>query len=159
MAYSTFGRSFKHGSIQMVAGWTVTVTTDAGDLSWSVPKPVVQQIQRGDLSSAGSHPIAGPEEPISLTFTVIVTAFATASSTVATPWGVMTGASGFTSVGATGEVHQFQLVFAITDPAGGATETITFAKCFLDGSIDFAEGEPDTLTANCLDWETNVVLT
>jgi hypothetical protein len=158
MAYDTYGRSFKHGSITLTENsaspgpYSVVIVTDQGDLSWTEPKPVVQQIQRGNIASTGSHPIAGPDEAVTWSFTGIITKFAGAT-TVATPYSITKG-TGFASVGSAGEVYMFQMVYTITHPDTTTTaETITFAKCFLEGSLDISEGEPSTFSFSGADWE------
>ena len=162
MAYETLQRNLKHGTITISDGATTPLTcaihADSGDLTATIPQPVYQQIQRGDITAAGSHPLPGPDEPISLSFTNVMTNFVTASSDY-TPWDMLTddhrtSSSRFTSVGAAGEKYQVKIAFAIANPnAAGNSETVTFNYAFLEGSIDFAEGEPNTITVNMLDWE------
>lgn len=157
-AYENFSRSFRHGSIAISDGTgtpkTCTVVTDEGDVSWSVPKEVAQVIQRGNVAGTGSHPIQGDFLPCPFSFTARVSRLYTTTSFY-TPYDIITDhGGGFESVGSTGEVYMTSIVFTITDPTGGITsETITFAKCFPEGSVDFSEGDPNTISFSLLDWE------
>jgi hypothetical protein len=165
MAYDNFSRSFKHGALTLTEGstspgpYSVVVLLDQGDLSWTEPHTVIQHIQRGDITADGSHPIAGPDEAVTWSFTGLVSAFSGAT-TAATPYSITKG-TGFVSVGTTGESYQFAMAYALAHPDGttGNAQTITFNYCLLEGTVDISEGEPSTISFSGLDWETQPTIT
>jgi hypothetical protein len=167
MAYDTFSRSFKHGSLVLTDGtaspgpYSVTVILDQGDLSWTESHQVIQHIQRGSIASDGSHPIAGLDEACTWSFTGIVSKFAGAT-TVSTPYSITNNYDAtHTSVGTAGEAYQFKMVYTLAHPDGtsGNSQTITFNYCMLEGTVDISEGEPSTMTFSGLDWELRPVFT
>jgi len=131
------------------AAASITVTIEDGDIAWTERHPANIISDRGVLD----HARAGNEEPVELSFSVLHAGFASgnvASGTVSL-YEMLTktgGASGYTSDEPNSDVWAVVIAVAISDPAGGATETLTFAR-FIPEEISFQEGDPsDTLSCS-----------
>lgn len=137
-------RSLKDGTIKIAdAGGTgganvVTVDVEEGDLSFTERTPVNIISDRGVLHSARK----ANEEPVELSFSMRFQSFSTHAST--TPYDALTktgGASAWVSDEPNSDVYAVIIEFTIADPAGGASEVLTFAR-FCPEERPFQEGDP-----------------
>ena len=139
-------RSLKDGTITLLDGAatpaSVTVDVEDGDLSWTERTPVDIVVDRGVLA----HARASNEQPVEIAFSMIFQSLSTHATL--TPYDALKnsgGASAWTSDEPNSDAWAVTLQFVIGDPAGGASETITFAR-FCPEEIVFQEGTPyDTL--------------
>ena len=134
----------------------ITVDLEDGGLSWTEKTPVNIIKDRGILD----HARLAEEEPVELSITMKFQSFSTHAAT--TPYDAVTqtnGASAWVSDEPNSDAYAVILEIVIDDPAGGADETITFARlCITERS--FAEGDPfDTLSFSGLGVETSPSLT
>jgi hypothetical protein len=95
------------------------------------------------------HARLGNEEPVDLSFSVMFQSLSTHAST--TLYDGITksgGASAWVSDEPNSDVYAVIVEFTVTDPAGGASEVLTFAR-FIPEEISFQEGDPsDTLAVS-----------
>lgn len=148
-------RSLRDGSIQVadnsgVGGANkVTVDIEEGDLAWTEHRPVNIILDRGVLN----HPRKANDQPIDLAFSVKHAGFlaGNVASGAISLYEALTltgGAAAWVSSSANTDAKSVDIVFTITDPAGGAAETVTFTE-FCAEDISFKEGDPfDTLAVS-----------
>jgi len=144
-------RSLKDATVKIAdasgtgGGNVVTVDVEEGDLSYTERSPANIILDRGVLD----HARKGNEEPLELSFSMKFQSFSTHVSP--SPYDALTktgGASAWVSDEPNSDAYAVIVEIVITDPAGGASETITFAR-FLPEEISFAEGDPnDTLSVS-----------
>lgn len=154
-------RSLKDGTLKIAdAGGTgganvITVDLEDGDLAWTERDPVNVIHDRGVLD----HARKANEEPIELSFSMKFQSFSTHASI--TPYDALTktgGASAWVSDEPNSDVYAVILEFTIADPAGGASEVVTFAR-FCPEERSFAEGDPhNTLSVSGRGIETKPTL-
>lgn len=120
----------------------ITVDLEDGGISYTEKTPVNIIKDRGVLD----HARLAEEEPVEGQITMKFQSFSTHAST--TPYDAVTGtggASGWTSDEST-DVYAVIIEVTIVDPAGGASETITFERVCVEDK-EFTEGDPyDTLS-------------
>ena len=121
----------------------VTVDLEDGGLSYTEKKPVSIIKDRGVLD----HARLADEEPVDISLTMKYQSHSTHAST--TPYDALTqtgGASGWSSDEPNSDVYAVIIELTIVDPAGGASEVLTFARVCIE-EISFTEGdEYDTLS-------------
>jgi hypothetical protein len=136
-------RNLRDGTLKIAdAGGTgganvVTVDLEDGGLSWSQKTPANIIKDRGVLD----HARLADEEPVTLNFQLKFQSFSTHAAT--TPYDALTqtgGASAWVSDEPNSDVYAVILEFTIVDPAGGASEVVTFARV-CDIQIDPSEGD------------------
>lgn len=136
-------RNLRDGTIKIAdAGGTgganvVTVDLEDGGLSWNEKTPVNIIKDRGILD----HARLADEEPVDITLSMKFQSISTHAAT--TPYDAVTqtgGASAWVSDEPSSDVYAVIIEIVIADPAGGASETITFARVCIE-SIDTAEGD------------------
>lgn len=136
-------RNLRDGTIKIAdAGGTgganvITVDLEDGGLSWNEKTPVNIIKDRGILD----HARLADEEPVDISLTMKFQSFSTHAAI--TPYDAVTqtgGASAWVSDEPNSDVYAVIIELTITDPAGGASETITFARVCTE-SIDAAEGD------------------
>ena len=134
----------------------ITVDLEDGGLSWTEKTPVNIISDRGILD----HARLAEEVPVELSITMKFQSFSTHAGT--TPYDAVTqtgGAAGWGSDEPNSDVYAVILEIVIDDPAGGADETITFARLCIE-EVSFTEGEPfDTLSFSGRGVETSPSLT
>lgn len=136
---------------------TITLTLHDGDLSWTRTSPVVNVLDRGDLS----HMRRREQEPVTGRFTLKFVEFVSSGAPAdPSPYEALHqigAAAGWTSTNDdNGDVYTLELVFTISnpDPSGG-DETVTFAK-LCPTEVQFHEGdECNTLRVDFQDFETS----
>jgi hypothetical protein len=144
-------RSLRDGVVKIAdAGGTgganvVTVDLEDGGLSYTERTPVNIIKDRGVLS----HARLGEEEPVDLSLAM---KFQSLTTHVAIPpyeaLKKIGGAAAWVSDEPNSDVYAVIIEIVIDDPAGGADETLTFAR-FCPEEIAFTEGdEYDTLTVS-----------
>ncbi|MCH7908140.1 MAG: hypothetical protein IIB38_00810 [Candidatus Hydrogenedentes bacterium] len=124
---------------------TVTVDIEEGDLSYVERRPVDPILDRGALS----HFRPAEDESVSLGFSMKFQSFT--KHVDPSPHDVLTqqgGASAWLSQETDSDPWAIDLVFTVTDPAGGSSEVISFDR-FHPEEIAFSEAEPhDTLVVS-----------
>lgn len=137
-------RSLRDGTIKIAdsggtgGGNVVTVDVEEGDLSFTERHPANIIMDRGVLD----HARLANEEPVELSFSMRFQSLSTHVSP--SPYDALTktgGASAWVSDEPNSDVYGVIIEIVITDPAGGAAETLTFAR-FIPEEISFAEGDP-----------------
>jgi len=136
-------RKLKDGTIKIAdasgtgGGNVITVDLEDGGLSWNEKTPINIIKDRGVLD----HARLADEEPVDISLSM---KFQSLSSHAAiTPYDAVTqagGASAWVSDEPDSDVYAVILELTIADPAGGASEVITFARVCIE-SIDTAEGD------------------
>ena len=120
-----------------------TVDVEEGDFSFTIRQPANIISDRGVLD----HARKGNEEPIEFSFSMQFQSFSTHAAP--SPYDLVTKtgtASAYTSDEPNSDVWAIIIEVTITDPAGGASEVLTFERCLVE-EITFTEGDPsDTLT-------------
>ena len=141
-------RSLRDGTVKIADdGGTagpdvVTVDVEEGDFAYTERSPINVIHDRGVLD----HSRLADEEPLSYSVGMRFQSFSTHATI--TPYDAVTktgGAAAWTSDEPSSDVYAVILELAVTDPAGGASETITIARAAIE-EVAFAEGNPhDTL--------------
>jgi len=127
---------------------------DEGNLQFTVASNVEQILDRGTLS----HMRPGDEAAVEGSFAVKFTEFLNQGSNPTTPWEafkqVGNAASWVSTNDDEGGVYTIGLRFTVRSTSTDEEdERITFAKVVAT-SIQFQEGNPNTLTVNFIDFET-----
>ena len=145
MAVSSISRNLRDGNIVVSDGDSpansISISLDSGDLRWTVRQQTIEVVDRGQL--AQTRP--GDEQPVDVEFTAGWTQLADLSTGGATAlqlYEMLTFAAGagVVSTSPAGQQNTLTIVFTVTDPAGGASETITFAK-FYHRFVEPREGD------------------
>ncbi len=148
MAVTNVVRNLRDGELVIKDGTTptplsLTVLLDEGDLSWTQQANTIEVKDRGSIS--GGHTRKGDEESISLSFTAKWTQLLGKSADAGDPlqlyeFLMFVSGTNVVSTSATGEQDTLQLEFTILDPAGVASEKVTFAKVYRE-SLTMSEGD------------------
>ena len=141
-------RSLRDGTVKIAdaagtgGGNVVTVDVEEGDFSYTERSPINVIHDRGVLD----HSRLADEEPLSYSVGMRFQSFSTHTAT--TPYDAVTktgGASGWATDEPSSDVYAVILELVISDPAGGAAETVTIERAAVE-EVAFAEGNPhDTL--------------
>ncbi len=113
----------------------MTIDVEDGDLSWTEAAPVNIISDRGVLD----HARLANEVPIEWRFSMKYQSHTLHVSP--SPYDALTqtgGASSWTSDEPNSDAYAVIIEFTMTDPAGGASEVVTFVRCFPE-SIEFTE--------------------
>lgn len=132
----------------------ILLCCEDGDLKFVVEEKAVNVFDRG----AYSHSRLGDETLVKGSFSVQFREFLLQSTNPITPWEafkLVGGAAAWTTTNDDGgDVPTIGLRFTIRSPSTSEEdERVTFAKVHAD-TIDFAEGDPNKLTVNFTDFET-----
>lgn len=148
MAVSNLVRNLRDAELVLKDGTAGTplslaVLLDEGDLSWTEKVNTIEIKDRGSLS--GGHLRKGDEESVSLSFSAKWTQLIGKAANAVDPlqlYEFLTFASGtdVTSTSADGEQETLTFEFSIIDPAGVASEMVTFAKVYRE-SLSMTEGD------------------
>jgi len=154
MAQVTLTRNMTNGILKLKdntgSPQTLTLKVAEGNFTWTVGKEFSQYRERGVLLDVRS----GPQQAVTWSFECRFTKAGPFSGTPFQAYGFLTQQSGHTivSTATTGWAPSIEIEFTITDPAGGASEVFTFAKCYVE-SVTPAEGDPNTISASGFDFE------
>ena len=121
------------------AGESLTVVLDDGDLTWTETTNTVEVKDRGSIAAGHTRP--GDEESVELSFTAKWTVLAGGAGDPMGLYEVLSfSRDGLVSTSGPGEQRTLTLAFTVADPAGGAGETVTFAKVYRQ-SLTMSEAE------------------
>jgi hypothetical protein len=126
---------------------SLTVLLDAGDLSWTQRQRTIEVKDRGSI--ADGHTRKGDDESVSLSFTARWTQLIGKSASPGDPLQLyetlmFASGSGVASTSADGEQDTLTFEFTILDPAGAASEKVTFEKVYRE-SLTMSEGDDSNL--------------
>ena len=152
MAVSNITRNLRDGELVIkdsgLAG-SLTVLLDEGDLTWTQRQNTIEVKDRGSIVQG--HTRRGDEESVTLSFTAKWTQLLGTAIDAADPLQLyeMLMFHENANVGSTsgpGEQQTLTFEFSILDPAGVASEKITFAKVYRE-SLTMSEGNDTNLIA------------
>ena len=154
MAHSTVVKNFRDGTLSVADGAgspaAHTVAFEAGDFSVSGlmanHKEVTTYLDRGDLGSVRYTNQTFPSGSFSLHFTDLTDAGYSTLADLLLKKG--SHASAVSTLGANAEVYAVKLTLTIegTDHGDSADHTIVLDDCTC--SVDFAEGDPNSLSVS-----------
>jgi len=126
---------------------TLTVLLDEGDLSWTQKQQTIEIKDRGSI--AAGHLRKGDDESVSLSFTAKWTQLISRANDNADPLALyetlmFLPAANLTSTSQPGEQQTLTLEFTVLDPAGNASEKITFEKVYRV-ALSMSEGDDANL--------------
>jgi len=148
MAVTNLTRNLRDGELVILDGSTptpksLTVVLDEGDLTWTERARTIEVKDRGSIADGHTRP--GEEESVQLSFTARWTQLLGRFATDADPLQLyefinfLSGLS-IASTSQSGEQQTLQYEFTVTDPAGVASEKISFAKVYKE-TLVLAEGD------------------
>ncbi len=148
MAVSNLVRNLRDAELVLRDGASPTalslaVLLDEGDLSWTEKVNTIEIKDRGKIS--GGHLRRGDDESVSLSFSAKWTQLIGKAASSGDPlqlYEFLTFASGagIKSTSADGEQETLTFEFTILDPAGVASEKVTFSKVYRE-SLSMNEGD------------------
>ncbi len=148
MAVTNLVRNLRDGELVIKDGSSnsLTVLLDQGDLSWTQRLQTIEVKDRGSISNG--HLRKGDDESVSVSFSARWTQLIGGESDPLQLYEMLTFRSGadLTSTSSTGQRETLTLEFTVTDPAGVASEKITFSKVYRE-TLTMSEGdEANTIT-------------
>jgi hypothetical protein len=153
MPISQLTRNLRDGELVIRDGsnppLTLTLLLDEGDLTWTQRQRTLEIKDRGSI--AAGHTRKGDEESVSLSFTARWTQLLGRSVNAADPLQLyemlmFAAGSGVVSTSSPGEQETLTLEFTVRDPAGVASERVTFEKVYRE-SLTMSEGNESNLIA------------
>ncbi len=148
MAVSNLVRNLRDAELVLRDGasptaLTLAVLLDEGDLSWTEKVNTIEIKDRGKIS--GGHLRQGDDESVSVSFSAKWTQLIGKAASSGDPlqlYEFLTFASGagISSTSADGEQETLTFEFTILDPAGVASEKVTFSKVYRE-SLSMTEGD------------------
>lgn len=154
MSVSTITRNLRDGELVIRDAATptpnsLTVVLDEGDLSWTVRSSTIEVLDRGSISAGHTRP--GDDESTVLSFTARWTQLIGHAASPADPlqlYEFLMFLSGTDAVSTSpaGEQNTLQFEFTVLDPAGVASEKITFSRVYRE-SLSLSEGDASNLIA------------
>ena len=166
MAISNVTRNLRDGELVIRDGsetpLTLTVILDEGDLTWTQRQRTIEIKDRGSI--AQGHTRKGDEESISISFSARWTQLLGKAANAADPlqlYEVLTFASGteITSTSAAGEQDTLTFEFTVMDPAGVASERITFEKVYRESLTLSEDNEANLISFTGRAFTTSPVIT
>lgn len=151
MAVSQLTRNLRDGELIIKDGSSpplaLTVVLDEGDLTWTQRQRTIEIKDRGSI--AAGHTRKGDDESITLSFSARWTQLIGKSANSADPlqlFELLTFADGSnaTSTSSPGEQETLTFEFTVLDPAGVASEQITFNKVYRE-SLTLSEDKDSNL--------------
>jgi hypothetical protein len=146
MPISQLTRNLRDGELVILDGSatpkSLTVLLDEGDLTWTQRQRTIEVKDRGSI--AAGHTRKGDDESVALSFTARWTQLLGRSVSGADPLQLyemlmfLEGAD-LVSTSPAGEQETLTLQFTVLDPAGQASERITFEKVYRE-SLTMSEG-------------------
>lgn len=153
MPISQLTRNLRDGELVIRDGshppLALTLLLDEGDLTWTQRQRTLEIKDRGSI--AAGHTRKGDEESVSLSFTARWTQLLGRSVNAADPLQLyemlmFAAGSGVVSTSSPGEQETLTLEFTVRDPAGVASERVTFEKVYRE-SLTMSEGNESNLIA------------
>lgn len=151
MAVSNLTRNLRDGELVIKdgSGTLLTVLLDQGDLTWTQRQQTIEVKDRGSIS--GGHLRKGDEESTTLSFTAKWTQLIGKSASSGDPlqlYETLTfqSGSGVTSTSPAGQQQTLTFEFTVIDPAGVASEKISFSKVYRE-TLTMSEGDESNLIA------------
>ena len=148
MTVSTITRNLRDGELVIRDAASpvpnsLTVVLDEGDLSWTVRASTIEVLDRGSIAAGHTRP--GDDESTSLSFSARWTQLIGRAAVPADPlqlyeFLMFLSGSGAVSTSPAGQQNTLQFEFTVLDPAGVASEKITFAKVYRE-SLSMSEGD------------------
>lgn len=148
MAVSNLVRNLRDAELVLKDGTTpsplsLTVVLDEGDLEWTERQTTIEIKDRGRIS--GGHLRRGEDESVTISFSAKWTQLFGKSITNTDAlqlYEFLTFASGtgLKSTSNAGEQNTLTFEFTVLDPAGIASERVTFSKVYQE-SLSMSEGE------------------
>lgn len=146
MAVTNLVRNLRDGELVIKDGSSpvksLTLLLDEGDLTWTQRTRTLEVKDRGSI--AAGHLRKGDDESVSLSFSAKWTQLIGKSANSADPlqlyeFLMFASGLGVNSTSSAGEQETLQFEFTVTDPAGAASEKITFGKVYRE-SLTMSEG-------------------
>ncbi len=167
MAVTNLVRNLRDGELVIKDGTSgtplsMTVLLDEGDLSWVNRSNTIEVKDRGSISAG--HTRKGDDESVSISFTAKWTQLIGKSASSADPlqlYEMLMFVSGtnVSSTSSDGEQDTLQFEFTIVDPAGVASEKITFSKVYRE-TLTMSEGDDfNVINFSGRDFESEPVIT
>ena len=154
MAVTNLTRNLRDGELVIKDGTSgtpksLTVLLDEGDLRWVVRSQTIEVKDRGSI--AAGHTRKGNDESVSLSFSAKWAQLLGKSANGADPLQLyemlmFVSGAGIASTSAAGEQDTLTFQFTVVDPAGVASERITFAKVYRE-TLTMSEGDDANLIA------------
>jgi hypothetical protein len=153
MAVTNLTRNLRDGELVLKDGSAtpkvLTVVLDEGDLTWTQRQQTLEIKDRGSI--AAGHLRKGDDQSVALSFTARWTQLVGKSAAPGDPLQLyemlmFAEGSGIESTSGPGEQETLTLEFTVVDPAGVASERITFEKVYRE-SLTMSEGEGSNLIA------------
>ncbi|HWL09534.1 MAG TPA: hypothetical protein VNQ76_14085 [Planctomicrobium sp.] len=161
MAVTNLVRNLRDGELVIKDGGSksLTVLLDQGDLSWTQRLQTIEVKDRGSITNG--HLRKGDEEAVAVSFSARWTQLIGTSGDPLQLYEMLTfrSGAGVTSTSTTGQQETLTLEFTVTDPAGVATEKITFSKVYRE-TLTMSEGEDaNTIAFSGKAFQTSPVVT
>lgn len=152
MAVSNITRNLRDGELVIKdngAVGSLTVLLDEGDLTWTQRQNTIEIKDRGSISSG--HTRQGDDESVSISFTAKWSQLLGVAVNPVDPlqlYEMLTfhPSAGVGSTSSTGEQNTLTFEFTVLDPAGAASEKVTFEKVYRE-SLTMSEGDDANLIA------------
>jgi hypothetical protein len=153
MPTSQLTRNLRDGELVILDGaappQSLTIILDEGDLTWTQRQKTLEIKDRGSI--AAGHTRRGDDESVSLAFTARWTQLLSRSVSASDPLAfyemlMFTPGANVVSTSQPGEQRTLTLQFTVLDPAGIASERITFEKVYRE-SLTMAEGNDSNTIA------------
>jgi hypothetical protein len=152
MAVTNLTRNLRDGELVIKDGTSgtpksLTVLLDEGDLRWVVRSQTIEVKDRGSI--AAGHTRKGSDESVALSFTAKWTQLLGKSANGADPLQLyemlmFVSGAGIASTSGAGEQDTLTFQFTVVDPAGVASERITFSRVYRE-SLTMSEGDDANL--------------
>jgi hypothetical protein len=151
MAISVITRNLRDGELVIKDGGSasLTVLLDQGDLTWTQRQQTIEIKDRGSI--AAGHLRKGDDESVSISFTARWTQLIGKGANSEDPlqlYELLTfhSGSGVVSTSGAGQQETLTFEFTVLDPAGVASEKITFSKVYRE-TLTMSEGDESNLIA------------
>jgi len=148
MAVSNLVRNLRDAELVLKDGTSptplqLTVVLDEGDLSWTERLRTIEVKDRGRIT--GGHLRPGEEESVTLSFSAKWTQLIGKAHDAGDPLQLyefltFAAGAGVVSTSTSGEQQTLTFEFTVLDPAGVASEKITFTKVYRE-SLSLSEGD------------------
>ncbi|WP_437186943.1 hypothetical protein SH668x_000314 [Planctomicrobium sp. SH668] len=149
MAVSNVTRNLRDGELVIKDGGTksLTVLLSQGDLTWTQRQQTIEIKDRGSI--AKGHIRKGDDESVSIAFTARWTQLVGSAASSSDPlqlYEMLTfqEGAGITSTSDAGLQETLTFQFFVIDPAGVASEKITFSNVYRE-TLTMSEGEESNL--------------
>lgn len=137
MAVTNITRNLRDGELVIKDGSSparaLTLLLDEGNLTWTVRQRTIEVKDRGSIASG--HTRKGDEESVAVSFSAKWTQLLGKSANGADPLQLyemlmFAAGLGLTSTSPIGQQDTLRFEFTVLDPAGAASERITFSKVY-----------------------------